>query len=280
LPGRSPAACFLSLLPRAACDGESSRLSSDLRRGRKPKKAHGLVATGVWGAEARMPGRQARNATDRLAGWSFNSLSLVWFLSPPIIILSAAEMVVVDGVGGQAVVVMVCGREQWGRCLVSPSRSRAGPCPDSACFHASPGGEGEVWAGMLGSACALPPSLSLSSRDGGRGSRQVVASMRVMDDGWGAARGRAPGHHRARLRAHPFFFSFRRVALAAAPLSLEKSRSIGRKRRIGREEEVMVPFSLLPPRLQEGRPCVRRPSSILRMDADMAGWGLGCTTHG
>jgi len=77
-----------------------------------------------------------------------------------------------------------------------------------------------------------------------------------------------------------FFFSFRRVALAAAPLSLEKSRSIGRKRRIGREEEVMVPFSLLPPRLQEGRPCVRRPSSILRMDADMAGWGLGCTTHG
>jgi len=173
LPGRSPAACFLSLLPRAACDGESSRLSSDLthgvRRGRKPKKAHGLVATGVWGAEARMPGRQARNATDRLAGWSFNSLSLVWFLSPPIIILSAAEMVVVDGVGGQAVVVMVCGREQWGRCLVSPSRSRAGPCPDSACFHASPGGEGEVWAGMLGSACALPPSLSLCLLETGGG---------------------------------------------------------------------------------------------------------------
>jgi len=34
-------------------------------------------------------------------------LPLVWFLSPPIIILSAAVEVVVDGVGGQAVVVMV-----------------------------------------------------------------------------------------------------------------------------------------------------------------------------
>jgi len=164
-------------------------------------------------------GRQETPPTVWLDGVS--TLSLVWFLSPPIIILSAAEMVVVDGVGGQAVVVMVCGREQWGRCLVSPSRSRAGPCPDSACFHASPGGEGEVWAGMLGSACALPPSLSLSSRDGGRGSRQVVASMRVMDDGWGAARGRAPGHHRARLRAHPFFFFFPSAeSLSPLPLSL------------------------------------------------------------
>jgi len=147
------------------------------------------------------------------------------------------------------------------------SRPRApgqGPaCPDSACFHASPGGEGEVWAGMLGSACALPPSLSLSSRDGGRGSRQVVASMRVMDDGWGAARGRAPGARTTpSTPVRPPVFFLPPESLAPLFLSLEKSRSIGRKRRMRREENVMVPFSLLPPRLH-GWPRVRRPSSIL-----------------
>jgi len=68
-------------------------------------------------------------------------------------------------------------------------------------------------------------------------------------------------HHTVHACAPTCFFPSAE-SLSPLFLSLEKSRSIGRKRRMRREENVMVPFSLLPPRLH-GWPRVRRPSSIL-----------------